>query len=336
MDSLNNVSDGLPPVSDATENPTRVFGGEERDGNKPERKKEADASGQSFKDLLMQEKKVNFRFVDSTSNTDGVDVMLTCESASADEESFVKQRAKVTWLAEGDANTKYFHNVLKCKNNRKMIHSVMSSDGRDLVGDLMINEFVTFYRSFLGGDHDQPIFPSTELFSTRLDSNIAADDLFIFSRGDASSASCILEVLKRFADLSGLFPSNQKSTVYFCHVPPHVKNGILSILPFEEGKFPVKYLGVPLISSRLNSNHCRELINRLENRITCWNNKFLSFAGRLQLTRSVLSSMHIFWATAFMLPASTAKEIESILKRFLWGAKEDKKCTFKVSWKKIL
>ncbi|KAK1406210.1 hypothetical protein QVD17_41499 [Tagetes erecta] len=97
--------------------------------------------------------------------------------ASADEESFVKQRAKVTWLAEGDANTKYFHNVLKCKNNRKMIYSVMSSDGRDLVGDLMITEFVNFYRSFLGGDHDQPIFPSDELFSARLDSNIAAGRL---------------------------------------------------------------------------------------------------------------------------------------------------------------
>ncbi|KAK1441317.1 hypothetical protein QVD17_07164 [Tagetes erecta] len=166
-DSLNNVSDGIPHVSDATENPTRVLGGEELDVNKPERKKEAETSGKSFKDLIMQEKKVNFRFVDSTSNTDGVD-------ASADEESFVKQRAKVTWLAEGDANTKYFHNVLKCKNNRKMIHSVMSSDGRDLVGELMITEFVNFYRSFLGGDHDQPIYPSAELFSTRLDSNIAA------------------------------------------------------------------------------------------------------------------------------------------------------------------
>ncbi|KAK1424519.1 hypothetical protein QVD17_19849 [Tagetes erecta] len=89
--------------------------------------------------------------------------------ASMDEERFVKQKAKVKWLAEGDANTKYFHNILKCKNNKKTILSVLGVDGMVLEGDLMIHEFVNFYEHFLGGEHDSPTLPSMDLFSKRLD-----------------------------------------------------------------------------------------------------------------------------------------------------------------------
>ncbi|KAK1406315.1 hypothetical protein QVD17_41609 [Tagetes erecta] len=98
--------------------------------------------------------------------------------ASSDEESFIKQKAKVNWLEKGDANTKYFHNMLKCKNNKKMIASVMRTNGEVLEGDAMINEFVNFYGSFLGGEHAQPSLPVTNI-------------------GDARSAACIMEVLRR-------------------------------------------------------------------------------------------------------------------------------------------
>ncbi|KAK1441012.1 hypothetical protein QVD17_06848 [Tagetes erecta] len=140
-----------------------------------------------------------------------------------------------------------------------------------------------------------------------------------------------MEVLRKFAGMSGLSPNMHKSTVFFCHVPLQVKNGILNRFQFIEGKLPVKYLGVPLISSRLNHHQCRELTDRLEKRISSWDNKLLSFAGRLQLVRSVLSSMHIFWAAAFMIPSYTAKEIEAKLRNFLWGSKHAKKVNAKVS-----
>ncbi|KAK1434332.1 hypothetical protein QVD17_00070 [Tagetes erecta] len=93
--------------------------------------------------------------------------------ASLDEESFLKQKAKVNWLDQGDANTKYFHNMLKCKNNKKMIDSVMRSTGEVLEGDAMVDEFVTFYETFLGGEHVQPSLPDSSIFSRRLDANIS-------------------------------------------------------------------------------------------------------------------------------------------------------------------
>ncbi|GKC22787.1 putative reverse transcriptase domain, reverse transcriptase zinc-binding domain protein [Tanacetum coccineum] len=116
-----------------------------------------------------------------------------------------------------------------------------------------------------------------------------ADDLFLFAHGDAN---VIMGALDEFKLVSGLTPSLPKSTAYFCNVLNHTKLSILHILPFEEGRLPVKYLGVPLISSRLIYRDCKELIERVQNRLKDWKNKFLSVAGRLQLIKSVIGSMH--------------------------------------------
>ncbi|KAK1421766.1 hypothetical protein QVD17_24377 [Tagetes erecta] len=84
--------------------------------------------------------------------------------ASTDEEYFIKQKAKVNWLDKGDSNTKYFHNILKCKNNKRMINSVVRQDGTVLEGVDMINEFVCFYENFLGGDHNLPDYLDSSIF----------------------------------------------------------------------------------------------------------------------------------------------------------------------------
>lgn len=123
-----------------------------------------------------------------------------------------------------------------------------------------------------------------------------ADDLLIFTHGDPNSVMVIRDAMEDFKGASGLIPSLPKSTVYFCNVLNHVKLSILQILPFEEGSLPVKHLGVPLVSSRLVFRDCKELMDRIQNRINDWKSKFLSAAGRLQLVRSVLGSMNVYWA----------------------------------------
>ncbi|GJW46879.1 putative reverse transcriptase domain, reverse transcriptase zinc-binding domain protein [Tanacetum coccineum] len=69
-----------------------------------------------------------------------------------------------------------------------------------------------------------------------------ADDLLLFDHGDVDSAKVIMDALDEFKLASGLTPSLPKSTAYFCNVLNHVKIAILHVLPFEEGRLPVKYL----------------------------------------------------------------------------------------------
>ncbi|GJU23286.1 hypothetical protein Tco_1156628 [Tanacetum coccineum] len=118
------------------------------------------------------------------------------------------------------------------------------------------------------------------------------DDLFIFARGDVDSANMIRESLDEFKSSSRLVPSIPKSMTFFCNVPNYVKISILNIMSFGEGVLLVKYLGVPLISSRFLTKDCKVLVEKVKHRIGDWKNKSLFFAGRLQLSKSVISSMH--------------------------------------------
>ncbi|GJS44918.1 putative reverse transcriptase domain, reverse transcriptase zinc-binding domain protein [Tanacetum coccineum] len=130
-----------------------------------------------------------------------------------------------------------------------------------------------------------------------------ADDLFLFARGHPSSVSVIMDALEEFKQVSGLVPSIPKSTAYFCNVPNAIKASILNSMPFAEGVLPVQ----------------------LESRVNDWRNKFLSLAGRLQLIRSVLSSMHIYWASVFILPSRIVHDLEQLMRGFLWCQGEMKK-----------
>ena len=94
-----------------------------------------------------------------------------------------------------------------------------------------------------------------------------ADDLFIFARGDPYSMRMIMDNLLIFSRISGLVPSIQKSMAFFCNVPNHLQMNILDILPFEKGSLPVKYLGVPLITSGLKYSDCHVLVDKMEKRI---------------------------------------------------------------------
>nr|GEX85065.1 hypothetical protein [Tanacetum cinerariifolium] len=105
------------------------------------------------------------------------------------------------------------------------------------------------------------------------------DDLFLFANGDVQSVRVTKEAQDKFKHASGLIPSLPKSMTYFYSVLNHTKISILNVLPFEEGQLPVKYLEVPLVSSRLMIRDCKELVEKIQIRIQDWKNKSLSIAA---------------------------------------------------------
>lgn len=71
----------------------------------------------------------------------------------------------------------------------------------------------------------------------------------IFSHGDSNSVSILKSALEEFSRISGLKPSMEKSLVFFGNVSSHVRSATLDIMPFSVGSLPIRYLGVPLIST---------------------------------------------------------------------------------------
>ncbi|GAV93079.1 hypothetical protein CFOL_v3_36457, partial [Cephalotus follicularis] len=147
-----------------------------------------------------------------------------------------------------------------------------------------------------------------------------ADDLLIFAAADLKSIEFIKQGLDHFKAVSGLAAGAEKSFIFFCNSNRRMKEHILSMTNFRQGVLPVKYLGLPLITSRLTKRDCIPLIEKILTRVNSWTTKILSYAGRLQLIKSTLASMQIFWCSTFLLPAEVIKECERILRKFLWAS----------------
>lgn len=159
-----------------------------------------------------------------------------------------------------------------------------------------------------------------------------ADDILVFSDGRSRSIQGILEVFENFAAKSGLRISLDKSTIFMAGITQVHKNNILHQFPFEVGSLPVRYLGLPLLTKCMTASDYLPLLEKIRSCITSWTGRFLSFAGRLQLIKSVLSSLTNFWLAAFRLPNSCIKELERLFAAFLWSGPELNTRKAKLAW----
>ncbi|XP_059434561.1 uncharacterized protein LOC132167566 [Corylus avellana] len=131
-----------------------------------------------------------------------------------------------------------------------------------------------------------------------------ANDLLIFSEASLSSINVIKAALVEFDDLSGLKANPSKSSFYCSGILDRIKQVLLNALQMKEGKLPVRYLGVPLISSRLSYADCGVLLERITRRIDSWLFKNLSYV---------------------------IKAIEQKFNRFLWNGKDMEAAKAKVA-----
>ncbi|KAL0293546.1 UNVERIFIED_CONTAM: hypothetical protein Sradi_6931100 [Sesamum radiatum] len=161
-----------------------------------------------------------------------------------------------------------------------------------------------------------------------------ADDVLVFCKADIPSISVIKDTLCEFAELSGLKVNPHKSQIILSRAAQQDKQQILEFLGFQEGCLPVRYLGVPLSASRLTIADCKPLIDKLETRIAGWNHLNLTFAGRVQLIRSVLNTLHSYWASVFILPKGIIKILEAKIRKFLWQGSTGRGYA-KVAWEQI-
>ncbi|KAL2237698.1 UNVERIFIED_CONTAM: hypothetical protein Sindi_0961500, partial [Sesamum indicum] len=80
----------------------------------------------------------------------------------------------------------------------------------------------------------------------------------------------------------------------------------------------MRYLGLPLISSRLSISNCQPLILKIDAHITGLERISLSYAGRVQIIKSALSALSLYWASAFIFPKKVINEIGKKQRTFLW------------------
>lgn len=140
----------------------------------------------------------------------------------------------------------------------------------------------------------------------------------IFAKASEASVRVIKEVLERFACTTGLQANLPKSALYAGGISEEKREILSQILGIPRGTMPIKYLGVPLAGCKLGIKHYGVLVEKITARICTWIARLLSYAGRLQLIKSILMSLHVFWAQVFIIPVAVIEEIEAICRSFLW------------------
>ncbi|GJV15420.1 reverse transcriptase zinc-binding domain-containing protein [Tanacetum coccineum] len=91
------------------------------------------------------------------------------------EERFLKQKAKIQWLKEGDANSAYFHKAVKSRVSRSRIDTVTNSEGVVFDNNTVHDAFVTHYEMFLGHEGETSNFNYANLFNVRINDQDAQD-----------------------------------------------------------------------------------------------------------------------------------------------------------------
>ncbi|KAH6797401.1 hypothetical protein C2S52_021955 [Perilla frutescens var. hirtella] len=156
------------------------------------------------------------------------------------------------------------------------------------------------------------------------------DDLMLFCRGDVPSAQILMDVLAEFEVTSALHINKNKSELFTSRIRGTELNDICEIVGFPMGKWPVKYLGIPLDSKRLDVVEYRPLIDKVAEYVNAWAAKTLSYAGGMVLVQSVLQGVACYWLQIFPLPEACTSQITRLCRVFLWGSKKAP-----VAWKTL-
>ncbi|XP_039027612.1 uncharacterized protein LOC120161430 [Hibiscus syriacus] len=90
-----------------------------------------------------------------------------------------------------------------------------------------------------------------------------ADDLLMFCYGSLDSMLGVVSVLNKFYEMSGLMLNASKTEMYACGVNDGVLEQIKRATRFRIDQFPVRYLGVPLVTRKLSRTDCSALMRKL-------------------------------------------------------------------------
>ena len=164
-----------------------------------------------------------------------------------------------------------------------------------------------------------------------------ADDIILFCKVGHDACDAISDVLNKFFLESGQKISLEKSRIYFSpNVKKEERMEVCDLLGIQETRSIGKYLGFPLWHKGANRRQYNFVVERVMNKLSGWKAKFLSFAGRAVLIKSVMSAIpnHIMQGVA--LPTHICDKLDKVNWDFLWGSTSEKRKLHLVGWSKIV
>ena len=96
-----------------------------------------------------------------------------------------------------------------------------------------------------------------------------------------------------------------------------------------------KYLGFLLKQPGSSSRGFDFVVERVQSKLAGWNGHLLSFASKVVLTCSVLTTIPTYVMQSTLLPNRTLEALDRVTRNFIWGSTPNKRKVHMVSWNKV-
>ena len=169
--------------------------------------------------------------------------------------------------------------------------------------------------------------------SLHLRISMYADDAALFVAPLQDDIRTLANILNSFGEVTGLKTNFQKSTVIPIKCQGIDLGSVLGGFAARRASFPIRYLGLPLSTTRLKNVEFQRVLDKMTGKLNAWTGRNVTMAGRLTLVKSVLTSQVIHLLSALRVPKEILQLIDSKRKQFLWAGNEELmggKC--KVNW----
>lgn len=144
------------------------------------------------------------------------------------------------------------------------------------------------------------------------------DNLLLLAEASTIQAKVLSSVLDSFCYSSGAKVNNTKTQVFFSKNVSHIEaNNIGKLLGSTTSKDLGKYLGMPLLHSRVTKKTYQDIIGKVDKRLSGQNALHLSLAGRVTLAHSVIQVVPIHAMQTSNLPSRVKNKIDQACKIFI-------------------
>jgi hypothetical protein len=107
------------------------------------------------------------------------------------------------------------------------------------------------------------------------------------------------------------------------------------IMNCNTGSWPIKYLGGPVLDSRVRVTEWIQVLEKLLKRLDGWQGSALSLGGRITFDQFMLKKYSTYCMSMYLLPKTILKRMDNIRKRFFWQGRGTKRKYYLTKWTKI-
>lgn len=159
-----------------------------------------------------------------------------------------------------------------------------------------------------------------------------ADDSFLFFRANAVECDIVKNLLKLYEEKSGQMVNFDKSGLFFSLNTDSCKASVKNTFGIQDVSNPEKYLGLPSIVGKCKRRAFHSIIEKIRKRISTWNKRWLSQAGKEVFIKAVLQAIPSYTMSVFLLPQTLCEEIDKIIRSYWWSKDGFKKGMAWIRW----